>query len=139
MITWCTAGATGFGEALLASCLVALPFVLLFVFAGGGAGDAKMMAGVGAWLGLADGGITLAAVCFSGVLLALVWAWLQRGLGRVLASVRVMAVGLVAPLFGGRWQESGAVLTAVHDDQKMPYGLAILLGVAASAAIDLLT
>ena len=116
-------GAAGFGWALLASFLLALPYVILFVFAGGGAGDAKMMAGVGAWLGLASGGLALASVCFAGVLIALCWAWSRRSLPQVASSLQVMTAGLVAPFFGQSWKDSAALLPAVHDDQKMPYGL----------------
>ena len=33
--------------------LLGIPFVILFLIAGGGAGDAKMMAAIGAWVGAA--------------------------------------------------------------------------------------
>lgn len=130
-------GWSSLGDALLASLLLALPFLLLFVFAGGGAGDAKMLAGIGAWLGLADGGLALASICFAGVLLALVWAWLQRGLWRVLATLRLALGTLLARgLSRASLNDASALLPPADDDShKMPYGLAILLGVSAAAGI----
>ena len=41
-------GLAGFGDSLLASMLLAAPYLVLFAVAAGGAGDAKMMAAVGA-------------------------------------------------------------------------------------------
>jgi len=49
------AGASGFADAVKVSVLLALPFILLFLFSHGGAGDAKLMGAVGAWLGLQEG------------------------------------------------------------------------------------
>ena len=43
-------GLGGAAESMIACVAVALPYVLLFAFAGGGAGDAKMMGAIGAWL-----------------------------------------------------------------------------------------
>ena len=71
-------GPAGAGWALAAGVLLMLPFVVLFVFAGGGAGDAKLMAGLGIWLGVSSGLIVLAAVCLSGGVLALVLAVSRR-------------------------------------------------------------
>src|SRR5262249_54414726 len=45
-------GPWGLGDAFAASLLLAAPFVLLFLFAGGGAADAKLMGALGALLGL---------------------------------------------------------------------------------------
>ena len=46
-----SAGLWGGAESLVASLLLALPYILLFVYAGGGGGDAKIMGALGAWLG----------------------------------------------------------------------------------------
>ena len=43
----CLAGGSGLLESAGACFLLALPFVLLFIFAGGGAGDAKLMGAIG--------------------------------------------------------------------------------------------
>lgn len=135
-----TSGFGGLGYSLLAAVLVSSPFVLLFVFAGGGAGDAKMMAAIGAWLGVVDGGIALAGVCFSGVALAFTWAALRGGLRRVVETMVVLTCGVLSPILGGRSpRDVASLLPPVHDDdQKMPYGLAIFVGVSVSAGVVLL-
>ena len=58
----------GLADAAAACFLLAMPFVLLFVFAGGGAGDAKLMGAIGAWLGLAQGMRVLLCVAAAGII-----------------------------------------------------------------------
>ena len=77
-------GLSGLGQAAAACVVVALPYILLFVFAGGGAGDAKMMGALGAWLGLAAGAVVLGTVAATGVVLGLL----------NLATKRQLAAGL---------------------------------------------
>ena len=64
-------GWTGLGDGFAASLILALPYVLLFVFAGGGAGDAKLMAAVGAWLGIMNGLLALFAIALCGTVIAI--------------------------------------------------------------------
>jgi prepilin peptidase CpaA len=137
------AGIVGGGAGLLdavASCLLmALPFVLLFAFAGGGAGDAKLMGALGTWLGLVYGTATLVAVSLSGVVLGLLYAALARRLGNVTATMTTLARGVVYPLFGaGSLRDVPQLLPPVAESQTMPYGLAILSGVVLTAAGALL-
>ena len=134
-------GVAGFADSFAGTLLLAAPFVILFVFAGGGAGDAKLMGGVGAWLGVVDGFVTLLAVCLAGLVLGVVFAATKRRLGAVLRNVLDAAWGLIQPVFGGgTLREARAdvarALPSVDDGQKMPYGLAISAGtlVAAGAA-----
>jgi prepilin signal peptidase PulO-like enzyme (type II secretory pathway) len=51
-LVWATwiGGLSGLGNAAAACFLLALPYVFLFLFAKGGAGDAKLMGAIGAWL-----------------------------------------------------------------------------------------
>src|SRR4051812_4578870 len=55
-------GSSGAADAACGCVLLAVPYILLFVFAGGGAGDAKLMGAVGMWLGLAGAVWVLLAV-----------------------------------------------------------------------------
>ena len=123
---WIRAGAAcgvaGFGDSLAATLVLAAPFVLLFAFGGGGAGDAKLMGGIGAWLGVVDGFVTLLAVCLAGMVLGVAFAAWKKRLGAVLANLTGAAYGFL--------QRS---LPAVDDGQKLPYGIAISAGTVVAA------
>lgn len=130
----CTAGFAGFGEALGASLLIMLPYVFLFLFAGGGAGDAKMMAGVGAWLGLAHGSAALVAVAIAGGLIGILAAVIKRE-GKALAqNLLISSFGLFSVARGHvPIRDRKAVLPPVETMRQMPYGAAILAGLVVAA------
>jgi prepilin peptidase CpaA len=132
-------GLAGLADAFAACVLMALPFILLFAFAGGGAGDAKLMGALGSWLGLVYGTAALVAVCLSGVILGLACATLARRLGSVATSMTTLARGVVYPFFGaGSLKDVPHLLPSVSEGQTMPYGLAILSGVVVTAVGALL-
>lgn len=123
---WSFAGLAGLADALCGGLLAAMPFLVLFVSAGGGAGDVKMMAAVGVWLGVLNALAALAAVCAAGIVLAVIVS-----LGRRRLSSLARAVGLLAC---GVWAMPGAQgnrRPLRHD--TMPYGPAIFAGVLAAA------
>jgi prepilin peptidase CpaA len=135
-------GWAGLADALLASAIAALPFVFLFAFAAGGAGDAKLMAALGAWLGSIWGSLALVLVCLSGVLLGVLQAAHAGRLEAVLANVSGAARGLCVPFFarspGGdgsaaRLDTLRASLPATQGALVMPYGLAIASGMLLTA------
>jgi len=45
-------GIRGLGSAIAGCVVCALPYVLLFVYAGGGAGGVRLVGAVGSWVGL---------------------------------------------------------------------------------------
>lgn len=98
-------GLIGFADAAVGSVLLGLPYVLLFALAGGGAGDAKIMAGLGAWLGAANGAVVLFAVSLAGVALALL-------------------VLIVWVLTAGRAADSWSFARR----KRIPYGVAVGVG-----------
>jgi prepilin peptidase CpaA len=123
-------GVAGLADGLLASVLLAAPFIFLFVFAGGGAGDAKLMGALGMWLGIRNGVVVLLAVVLSGLVLAVAFAlaksWLRPALANVASITRVM----VYTAFGkGKLADSRGLLPDVKDMHTIPYGVAILAGV----------
>lgn len=127
------AGWGALGLSLAGMLVCALPFVLLFVFAGGGAGDAKLMAAVGAWLGLPVGLFALACVLIAGAALALgvmCWGRSFRGVWGnflwILMSFKTAAAGRGAA-------RRAYVLPAAESLHAMPYGIAIFVGCALAA------
>ncbi len=127
-------GAAAAADALTGCIVLALPFVLLFVFAGGGAGDAKLMGALGAWLGLVSGAIVLGAVALSGVVLGIAVAVAKRRTSVVLVNIRQISRAALF-LRHRHTNLSGMhdLLPRTEDMQSMPYGVAILAGVCLAA------
>ncbi len=128
------AGAAGLADAAAASAMLASPLFLLFVFAGGGAGDVKLMAALGAWLGLVNAVVALAAVLLSGMVLGAAWAAAHGRLRPVLANLS--ALGWRLAVFVGSRGRAGAIegdKAAPGPMLPMPYGLAIFLGMLLAA------
>ncbi|MFH1371889.1 MAG: A24 family peptidase [Planctomycetota bacterium] len=133
-------GAYGFAEAFGSAALMAFPFVLLFIFAGGGAGDAKLTGALGAWLGIKEAGIALACICIAGALLAILVALYKGRLKIVLARLVLPVWDLLAGIFGGANMKQAVKSARVTDGEKLtvPYGVAIFAGVCVAAGIMLL-
>ena len=132
-------GLAGLGEAAGACLLLGAPYVLLFVFAGGGAGDAKLMGAIGAWLGFKQGVIVLLCVAVIGGVLAIAKAVAKRRLKFVLTNVLISFYAFVVCVAGGRRPKVAGERTEGDAGQpgglEMPYGVAICLGVCAAAAV----
>jgi prepilin peptidase CpaA len=134
-------GLGGFGQAAAATVLVALPYALLFIFAGGGAGDAKMMGGLGAWLGVPAGVVVLVTVAVTGGAMGLLNLAAHRqllpGLRRIGASFYVMLIALCSGRKG--WDilkpdlEEPAGKADTGGRVAMPYGPSIFIGVCIAA------
>ncbi len=135
----CLGGAGGLVAALEVSTLLALPYIVLYFLAKGGAGDAKLMAALGAWLSVDEGLIVLCCVATTGMVLAILrlapsWAPRNPLLG-MLTSLYLFAVAWSSGVHG--W----GLLT--HNDQgrtheqvgrlTLPYGMAIFIGVCIGA------
>ena len=119
------------GQSLLAALIAGAPFIALFVVGGGGAGDAKMMLAVGAWLSPWHAMIAVLAVAIAGGLLSLVYAKAHQRLLMALANTAWMFLTLPFIVAGpGRLQERQRLMPASADGPlKTPYSLAILGGV----------
>jgi len=134
-------GVDGLGHAFLAGVLLALPFVILFIFAEGGAGDAKLMAAIGAWVGLERVIIVVACVCIAGGVLAIGTAIVKKRLKVVLANILLSVYSFIIAILGKRGIKAAAELARpeLMDKLTIPYGVAIFAGVCIAAAIDLLS
>lgn len=131
-------GLLSLAEAAGACILLALPYVFLFVFAHGGAGDAKLMGAIGAWLGLRQGAIVLCCVATAGIVLAIAKAIAQRQAKIVLTSVFVSVYTFMLSLTGtmrftSNLADSGQ--SGQSDGLDVPYGVAIFAGVSAGGVI----
>jgi prepilin signal peptidase PulO-like enzyme (type II secretory pathway) len=135
----CLGGDGGLVAALEVSTLLALPYIVLYFLAKGGAGDAKLMAALGAWLSVDEGLIVLCCVATTGMVLAILRI-AARGerknpLSGMLASLYLCVAawssgahgwGLVTRNDQDRTQEQTGRLT-------LPYGMAIFIGVCIGA------
>lgn len=128
-------GLAGLADSFLACIALAAPFIVLFVFAGGGAGDAKLMGAIGAWLGLMNGAVALVAVIAAGAIVGLLIAIFRGRFAEVLGRVRDMMSSWYL------YVKFRAVPSASDDASAdvsaqmitMPYGVAILGGVCTAA------
>jgi prepilin peptidase CpaA len=133
----CFGGLSGLLEALGACGLLALPYVLLFIFVGGGAGDAKLMGAIGAWLGLRYGLVVLVCVLIAGGVLAIAKAISQKQVKFVLTSVFVSVYAFILFLTGHKKMRPAGNRTDIgrSDNLDVPYGVAIFAGVCTAAVI----
>lgn len=129
-----TVGLAGLAESVTASVVLALPYVLLFVFAGGGAGDAKLMAALGAWMGFVNGLVVLFCVALAGVVCAIAVSMATQRLRIVLVNVRNM-IGRVAVvlLITKKLQDTSSLIASPDEMRTMPYGISIFVGVCTAA------
>lgn len=140
-------GWSGLGSALAGCFVVALPYVLLFLL-GGGAGDAKMMGGLGAWLGLHDGVFVLVTVAIIGGLFGLIKMLADRDrksrLGGFFAGIYVFLTtarggkkdwDLLRPQDGRQGGDETDNENRHGSEAMMPYGPAIFLGTCIGAVV----
>ena len=124
-----TGGLSGFAGAFAASVILAVPYVILFMGAGGGAGDAKMMAALGAWLGLSHGLYALVVIALLGGVVGVVWSLCDGSGAVLLAKLRTATLGMVGLAYGRLTPgECIAFLPPAGGTARIPYGLAICIG-----------
>lgn len=124
-------GWAGLADAASGLMLLLAPFFILFVFAGGGAGDAKMMGAAGAWLGIQGGLLSLLCVCIAGGVIGLIWTVTHRRTRDVMGNfgwILHVFRRLPGTLVRGRWQEASTMFPTPAMTHPLPYGLAIFVG-----------
>jgi len=140
----CQGGIHALGDALGGMLMLGFPFVILFLFGSGGAGDAKLMGAIGAWLGYKQGIVVLFCVAVAGVVLAIAKAAMKKRLKFVLANVFVSVYTFLVYVFSGRRKQyaengPGGLQNLPRDDElTVPYGMAIFAGVCLAAGYVLL-
>ena len=107
---------------------IMLPLYLLRAM---GAGDVKLVAMLGAWLG--PWGIAIAALLsyIAGGVLALAITFRKRAFGQLFANLRLMLTGSAIKLASGHMPTVDEPTTV----GKMPFGVAVALGTLAYAIL----
>lgn len=129
-------GLAGLQSSALGLAVGGLLLVLFYVLGVMGAGDVKLLAGVGAWLGgLNTYHIFLVAALAAGLYSVAVFA-LQRRLGHMLAFLQVMTLQLLTLGKHMAWPEPVAVVVQRPNRRRyvMPFAVMIAIGMAALAA-----
>jgi prepilin peptidase CpaA len=122
-----SAGAMGFVPALLGGLLGLGLFLPLYALRAMGAGDAKLLAMVGVWLGAPAVAYAALWTLLAGGVLALGWALATGVLRRVIDNLRAMLLSTVvrAHIGGGM-----AVTAPPTTTGRLPYAIAIACGTA---------
>ena len=133
-------GFKGMLEALAATVLLASPFVILFIFAGGGAGDAKLTGAIGAWLGIREAVISLACILIAGGVLGLIVAIHKRRLKAVFANIFMPLWDIFVAFLCrvGMIKAVKSIREIEGERLTVPYGVAIFIGVCVAGGIILL-
>jgi prepilin peptidase CpaA len=126
-------GVAGLADSVAACLLLGLPYVLLFVFAGGGAGDAKLMGAIGAWLGVLNGVFALVSIAAVGVILSVAFALGKRKVGSVIGNMGRMLNALFMFVLRRRLSEAQGLLPDTATMEKVPYAVAVVIGVCIAA------
>lgn len=123
-----TAGGVGLSAALIGGVVALVVFLGLHVTGAMGAGDVKLMAVVGLFLGQSDVLIVCLSVLIAGGLQSVIWAvWTSR-LREVLHNAWQTLSHSMFSLAGGTWPAQAEPVT-LHG--SMPYALSIAAGTGA--------
>lgn len=103
-----------------------LVFFPLYALRAMGAGDVKLMAMAGAFLGAANAFVAILGTFIAGGVLALVFALHRRALGRTIANVGDIL--LAAAVAASTGSSPGLRQAAAPSTGKLPFGVAIAVG-----------
>jgi prepilin peptidase CpaA len=136
-----TGGWDGLRSALGGAAMAGGIYILAYVMAGGGAGDAKLMLALGSWLDLRQAAVLVLAVALSGFLWAMIVV-VRRGSLRDIPTWLMGGLGLTYFQFrgtlGGNAKRGGGHAGGPSDPPRKrpkhwyPYAPAILLGTVAA-------
>lgn len=116
-------GSTGFMDGMLGFGVCALVGIISFAARGLGGGDVKLVAAVGALLGLSQVvGVLVNALVIAGIMGLINWA----ARGTLVPRMQVLARNMLAAIFTGE----GLKNVYPFGRSEAPFGLALLLGLA---------
>lgn len=126
-------GMAGLGQSVLGMLIAGGIFIAAYVLAGGGAGDAKLMMALGAWVGAERSALLVMSVAIAGFIWSIVITIMRNGARDVplmiLHSLATSASGL-RKIITGRASTSPVMQRAIQPRFKgwYPYAPAILAG-----------
>lgn len=120
--------------ALLGGLTGFLVFLLLYVFKMVGAGDVKLIATVGLFVGWPDMAKVCLAILLAGGLLSIAWGLWTSQLPTVLKNLHA---GLMQHIRAGQWPSIGQPLISQVSAERVPYALAVGLGTASYYVVTL--
>jgi len=134
-LLWSTwhGGGIGLLVALGSAFLLALPCFVLFLYAGGGAGDVKLLGALGAWLSIHDAVSVLLCVALAGVACGIITALLRRRSAILFANMARMGRGFALAFATRRVRDAQILMPEEKQMQPMAYGVSICLGVWVAA------
>jgi prepilin peptidase CpaA len=129
-----------FFEGLASAVVLAFPFVLLFLLAGGGAGDAKLTAAIGCWLSIKEAVLAVACICIAGGVLGFFVALYKKRLKIVFFKMALPVRDWVAAILGLAGMKQAIKSTRAVEGEKLtvPYAVAIFIGVCVAGGVILL-
>jgi prepilin peptidase CpaA len=128
-------------DPFVGALIAGAPYIALWLLGGGGAGDAKMMIAIGAWVGPVGAVFAVLAVAIAGGIISIIHAMTRRQLVPALANTAWALASLRCVLLGsGKFASRREMLPIVTIDvmQKVPYAVAILIGTCAGAMWSML-
>ena len=131
-------GLAGLADSVGACVVLALPYIVMFLFAYGGAGDAKFMGAAGAWLGLKQGVIALFCVAAAGVVIAVARAIARKRLRFVMGNIFVSVCTFLLTGHGMAQNKPGQTGPDETGALIIPYGVAMFAGVCVGGLFVLL-
>jgi prepilin peptidase CpaA len=131
-------GLSGVGDSLLGALICGGIFIGAYILAGGGAGDAKLMLAMGAWVGSDPAVVLVLGVTFAGFVWSMIMTIKRLGLGAV--PITILHGVTMTRLEFRKVLRSGVASNAAPEptdqlerpDHWMPYAPAILVGTIAS-------
>lgn len=128
-----SAGWAGLLDGLVGMMIMFAPYFLLFAVAGGGAGDAKLMAALGSWLGTTNGLICLICIAGTGVLFAFGHAVMRSRGKRVICSTGKILKRAFEDVFVLRNWTNVKLVPEHKGAGTMPYAVATFFGLCLAA------
>ena len=124
----------GLSSAMLGGMTGFLVFLFLHLFKMVGAGDVKLVAAVGMFVGWPDMAKVCLAILIAGGLLSVAWAlWTSRWQ----TVLKNLQTGVMQHLRSGLLPQIGQPLITQVSPERVPYALAVGLGTAAYYAVPL--